>query len=53
MLIKQQANFTLVRPLGKYASTIWDPYTEANIQKLEMVQRREARYVYVQAKKHL
>ena len=43
--IKQQAYFTLVRPLIEYASTVWDPYTQANIQKLEMVQRRAARYV--------
>lgn len=43
--IKQQAYFSLVRPLVEYASTVWDPYTQANIQKLEMVQRRAARYV--------
>ena len=43
--IKQQAYFTLVRPLIEYASTVWDPYTQANIQNLEMVQRRAARYV--------
>ena len=33
--IKQQAYFSLVRPLVEYASTVWDPYTQANIQKLE------------------
>ena len=43
--IKQQANFTLVRPLVEYASTVWDPHTDRNIHKLEMVQRRAARYV--------
>lgn len=43
--IKQQAYFSLVRPLVEYASTVWDPYTQTNIQKLEMVQRRAARYV--------
>ena len=36
---------TLVRPLTEYASTIWDPFTVANINKLEMVQRRAARMV--------
>ena len=36
---------TLVRPLTEYASTIWDPHTAANINKLEMVQRRAARMV--------
>ena len=29
---------TLVRPLIEYATVIWDPFTEANIGKLEMVQ---------------
>ena len=36
---------TLVRPLMEYATVIWDPFTEANIRKLEMVQRRSARMV--------
>ena len=36
---------TLVWPLTEYASTIWDPHTAANINKLEMVQRRAARMV--------
>ena len=39
-----QLNSSL-RPLVEYASTVWGPYTQANIQKLEMVQRRAARYV--------
>ena len=43
--IKQQANFTLVRPLVEYASSVWDPYTQGNIQKIEMVQWWAARYV--------
>ena len=43
--IKQQAYFSLVWPLVEYASTVWDSYTQTNIQKLEMVQRRAARYV--------
>ena len=29
----------------EYATVIWDPFTEANIRKLEMVQRRSARMV--------
>ena len=43
--IKQQAYFSLVRPLVEYASTVWDPDTQTNIQTLEMVQRRAARYI--------
>ena len=37
---------TLVRPLQKYVTVIWDTFTEANIRKLEMVQRRSARMVF-------
>ena len=29
----------------EYASCVWDPYTNTNIKKLEMVQRRAARFV--------
>ena len=35
----------LVRPLLEYASTAWSPYTMKNINKLENVQRRAARWV--------
>ena len=31
--------------LVKYSSTIWDPYTNDNIHKIEMAQRRAARFV--------
>ena len=34
----------LVRPLVEYASSVWDPSTAKHIHKLEMVQRRAARY---------
>ena len=37
---------TLVRPNMEYACTIWDPFTQANKHKLEMVQRRYARFIY-------
>ena len=37
---------TLLRPVIKYASIIWDPHTNANINILEMVQRRYARFVF-------
>jgi len=29
----------------EYASTVWDPHTRRNINKLEEVQRHSARYV--------
>jgi hypothetical protein len=35
----------LVRPLLEYACTVWDPFTNVNIQKLESVQRRSAWFV--------
>ncbi len=34
-----------MRPHLEHCSTVWDPYTKANIKKLEMVQRRAARYI--------
>ena len=37
---------TLARPMVEYASVIWDPFTEENIKKLEMVQRRGARFFF-------
>ena len=36
---------TLVRPIVEYSSIIWDPLTATYIHKLEMVQRRYARFV--------
>ena len=44
--LKSQAYKTLVRPTVEYASTAWDPYTKKNIDQLERVQRRAARYVH-------
>ena len=35
---------TLVRPQLEYASAVWDPSTQMNINKLEQVQRRAARF---------
>ena len=34
----------MVRPILEYASSVWDPYTNVNIQKLESVRRRAARF---------
>ncbi len=36
---------TLVRPQVEYASAVWSPYTQHNIKKVEMVQRRAIRWV--------
>ena len=36
---------TLVRPQVEYASAVWSPYTKENINKIEMLQRRAARWV--------
>lgn len=43
--VKSQAYHSFVRPIVEYASTVWDPYNKNDIQRVEMVQRRAARYV--------
>jgi len=43
--IKASAYLTLVRPTMEYAAVVWDPYHHNNIQQLEKVQRRAARWV--------
>ena len=43
--VNEQCYKTLVRPIMEYASCVWDPNTNTNINKLEMVQRRAARFV--------
>ena len=43
--VKQAAYTTLVRPRVEYCSTIWDPYQKQQVNQIEMVQRRAARFV--------
>ncbi len=39
-----QTHTTLVKPTVEYATSVWDTYMQVNIQKIEMVQRRAARF---------
>ena len=41
---KEQAYKTFVRAALEYASSVWDPHTARNINAIEMVQRRAARF---------
>ena len=43
--IKASAYLTLVHPIMEYAAVAWDPYQQNNINALEKIQRRAARWV--------
>ena len=43
--VKEKLYLTLVRPHLEYAAASWDPYTKKNIDSIERVQKRAARFV--------
>ena len=44
--IKEKAYKVFIRPLLEYAASVWDPYSQKNIAKIEAVQRRAARFIF-------
>ena len=43
--VREAAYTSMVRPTLEYASSAWDPYTTEDINRLDKVQRRAARFV--------
>ena len=43
--LKKQAYLSFVRPTLEYASTVWAPYWKEDIDQVEAVQRRAARFI--------
>ena len=49
---KELAYKTYVRPKVEYCSVVWDPWQKQQINKIEMIQRRAARYTLNQYSYH-
>ena len=45
MSVKELSHKSLVPSSVEYGTTIWDPHTKSNIEKLEMIQGKGARFV--------
>ena len=43
--VKKTAYIALVRSTLEYGATVWDPYHEKDIYKLEKIQRKAARFI--------
>lgn len=43
--VKLTAYLTLVRPMLEYASVVWSPFKKNQIDKIERIQRRAARFI--------
>lgn len=48
--LRELAYITLIRPSVEYASSVWDPLTRQEIDKLEKIQNRAARFVKGQSR---
>ena len=44
--VKSKCYKSMVGPIIEYASSVWDPHTTINIQKLESIQKRAARFCF-------
>ena len=48
--LKELAYTSLARSILEYSSTVWDPFKQKDIDMLERVQKRDARYVHIDYK---